>query len=67
MTDTAIRTLAKTISWRIVATIASFFVSYVIVNDVSIASSIAGIQIILHTILYYFHERVWIKLKWGKI
>jgi len=67
MTETATITLVKTISWRVIATIASFFVSYFLIDDVVIAGSIAGIQVILHTILYYIHERLWIKLKWGKI
>lgn len=66
MTDTASRTLAKTVSWRVVATIATFLVSYIISGDITIASGIAGSQVIIHTTLYYFHERVWIKIKWGK-
>jgi uncharacterized membrane protein len=66
MTETTTRTLVKTISWRIIATIASFIISYFIIDDIVLASSIAGIQVIFHTILYYIHERVWIGIDWGK-
>lgn len=67
MTDTSSRTLAKTISWRFIATFATFIVSYIISSDISIAGSIAGTQVIIHTALYYIHERIWIKVSWGKI
>ena len=46
MTDSAKRTVAKTISWRIVATIATFIVSYVISGDFSTAGGIAGVQVL---------------------
>ena len=67
MSDSSIRTLAKTISWRIVATIATFIVSYLVSDDVSIAGTIAGSQILIHTTLYLIHERFWNKVTWGKI
>jgi|694.fasta_scaffold22398_1 uncharacterized membrane protein len=66
MTDTPKRTVAKTFSWRIIATFATFFVSYIVSKDVSIASGIAGTQIIMHTFLYVIHERIWNKIQWGK-
>lgn len=66
MTDTPKRTIIKTLSWRVMATIATFLVSYVISSDISIASGIAGTQIFIHTFLYYIHERAWIKVEWGK-
>lgn len=66
MTDSPTRTIAKTISWRVLATITTFIVSYVISSNIKIASSIAGSQVIIHTLLYYIHERCWIKIQWGK-
>lgn len=66
MTDTSIRTISKTISWRVIATVASFIIAYLISNDLNIAGSIASIQVVFHTILYYMHERIWISISWGK-
>jgi uncharacterized membrane protein len=28
-------------------------------------ASIAGIEVITKMFFYYFHERTWIKIKWG--
>ena len=61
-----LRSLAKTLSWRITGSSATFLISFAILGNLVIAGSIAIIQIILNTILYYFHERIWNKVSWGK-
>lgn len=66
MHDTTVRSLAKTITWRITGTGATFVISYAIVGDISISSSIAAIQLTFNTVLYFIHERVWGKIKWGR-
>lgn len=66
MTETSYRTIVKTVSWRVIATIATFIVSYLISQNIEIASSIASIQIFIHTGLYFIHERVWLQINWGK-
>lgn len=66
MIDTSTRTLAKTISWRVIATITTYAVSYFISGDTLVASSIAGSQILINTTLYMIHERIWNKVSWGK-
>jgi uncharacterized membrane protein len=64
--DTTVRSLAKTITWRITGTGATFAISYAIVGDISISSSIAAIQLTFNTVLYFIHERLWGKIKWGQ-
>ena len=67
MTDTTTRTLIKTITWRLIATVASLIIAFLISNDWKVAGSIASIQVIIHTVLYYLHERLWINIRWGKM
>ena len=66
MNDSNNRSIAKTISWRLTGSFSTFMISYLILGSFSIASSIAIIQIIANTILYYLHERVWNKINWGR-
>ena len=61
-----IRSIAKAISWRLLGTIDTLVVSYFIIGEVSLAASIASIDFITKLILYFFHERIWNKIKWGK-
>ena len=64
--DTPARSLAKTISWRITGSGATFIISYAILGDATISGTIAAIQLTFNTLLYFIHERVWNKIKWGQ-
>jgi uncharacterized membrane protein len=59
------RSVAKTISWRTVGTLDTIIISYFITENLVMAASIGSIEVITKMILYYFHERVWNKLKFG--
>ncbi|MAF54563.1 MAG: hypothetical protein CL909_00465 [Deltaproteobacteria bacterium] len=61
------RSLAKTITWRILATSDTFLISWIITSKLTWAGMIAGIEVITKMILYYLHERGWTKIQWGKI
>jgi uncharacterized membrane protein len=64
--DSKFRSLTKTISWRLTGSGATFLISLLISNNISIAGTIAIIQLFANTILYYLHERIWNKIEWGK-
>ena len=66
MSDTTRRSVIKTISWRITGSSATFLIAYLISGDMSIAGTIAVIQLTANTILYYIHERIWNKIRWGR-
>lgn len=63
------RHIAKTITWRFVASCATFVMSYLFFSDdpdiVRKASSIVLIESGLKMALYYLHERAWYKTKFG--
>ena len=60
------RSLAKTISWRVIGTIDTILISWLITGAITLALSIGTIELISKMILYFFHERAWNKIKWGK-
>ena len=60
------RSLTKTITWRILATSDTFLIAWLITGKWSWAGAIAGIEVITKMFLYYGHERVWDKIKWGR-
>lgn len=64
--DSKIRSLTKTISWRITGTLCTFLISLAILGDISTSSAIAIIQLTFNTIAFYIHERIWNLIKWGK-
>jgi uncharacterized membrane protein len=59
------RHLAKSITWRLVGSADTFLLSWLISGSLYIGASISALEIITKTVLYYFHERLWYKTKWG--
>lgn len=60
------RSFLKAISWRITGSIDTFIISYLLTGKATVAISISGVEVFTKTILYYFHERVWDKMKVGR-
>lgn len=55
------RHLAKTITWRIVGTMDTFFLAWMISGDPFAGLKIGLAEVITKMTLYYFHERLWFK------
>jgi len=54
--------LAKTITWRIVGTLDTFLLSWLITGSIKLGAAIGAVEIITKMVLYYLHERAWYKL-----
>lgn len=61
--DSNLKSLAKTISWRIVGTIDTIIISYIITGETAMALSIGSVEVVSKMILYYLHERLWSGIK----
>jgi uncharacterized membrane protein len=53
------RHILKSITWRLVGTIDTIILSWVITGNLEIGLKIGGVEVITKMILYYFHERLW--------
>ncbi len=60
------RSIVKTISWRIIGTIDTVLISWLITGTLYVAFSIGLIELVSKMLLYFLHERIWNKIKWGK-
>lgn len=66
MKEKRYRSLLKGLTWRITATTDTFIISYLITGKLKFALSISIIEVVTKMVLYYFHERIWNKVKVGK-
>ena len=64
--ETLKRSLLKTISWRVIGTLDTVVIAYLITDRVNEALTIGGIELISKMVLYFFHERTWNTIRWGK-
>lgn len=60
------RHIAKTITWRVVGTIDTVILSWVISGDPFVGLKIGFAEVITKMSLYYLHERVWFKINLSK-
>ncbi len=59
--NTQKRHIAKTITWRILGTLDTIILSWIISGSSTIGFKIGFIEVITKMILYYFHERFWFR------
>ena len=64
--ETKRRSIVKAITWRTLGTIDTIVIAFVLTGEIKTALSIGGIEIFTKMMLYFFHERLWNMIKWGK-
>lgn len=67
MVEKAYRSIVKSLSWRFTGTVYTVVVFYFVTGEFEQAFAIGGVEIVLKMFLYYFHERLWNKIKLGRI
>jgi uncharacterized membrane protein len=60
------RSSIKAVIWRMTGSIDTFLISWVLSRKIGLASGIASVEVITKIALYYFHERVWALIPWGR-
>ena len=65
--ETLRRSIIKTISYRVVILILDFVSIYLFTGQVKVALGFMIVSNIYTTLGYFVHERIWDKIKWGKI
>ena len=64
--ETNKRSIVKGISWRIIATTTTIIIVYLFFGRLDLAIATGMIETVLKVALYWGHERVWFKVRWGK-
>ena len=64
--ETNIRSIAKGISWRVVATSTTIGIVYFFFDRLDLAIAAGMIETVLKVGLYWAHERAWFKIQWGR-
>ena len=65
--ESHVRTIMKALSWRLVATVVTFSVAWFVTGKLTLAAEIGVADTLIKLGGYYFHERLWIRVKFGKL
>ena len=62
--DSQGKSLLKSLSWRIIGTLDTIVISWILTGTLTVALSIGSIELFTKFFLYYGHERIWNSIKW---
>ena len=65
MKVTRTRSVFKAISWRIVGTLDTMALGWIITGNPIMVLKIGALELFTKFILYYVHERIWLQSKFG--
>ena len=63
--DTHRYSAAKAVTWRFFGSIDTFVISYLVTGNMSMSVSIGVAELFTKSVLYYLHERAWMRVVWG--
>lgn len=61
--DSKKRTLSKTISWYVFHNCMMFTITYLLTGSWETGVAVAVLQTLGESVLYYIHERAWLRIK----
>lgn len=64
--ESQLRSVIKTITWRVLATATTTILVLVFSGKISVALLVGGLEAFLKLILYYLHERGWDRIRFGR-
>lgn len=64
--ETHKRSIAKALSWRLIAVIITTVTAYLFTKDTSIAIGVGAVDSLIKLATYYGHERLWARLSFGR-
>ena len=67
MIESHSRSIIKALSWRVLATLITFSVSWMFTGNLELAVEIGLVDTVIKLGVYYSHERFWNRLTFGKM
>lgn len=64
--EKALRSLGKVVTWRILVTITNFIGGWLASGTWQVGLGVVSFALVVNSILYYFHERIWNRIDAGK-
>lgn len=65
MKETGKRSIAKALTYRAWQSLNTFLISLLVTGKIDLAAAIVSIEVLVKIAVYFFHERIWTKIKWG--
>lgn len=67
MVDKPCRSVVKAISYRLIGTFTTILVSFIFSKRLEVAITIGFADLFTKIAIFYWHERIWERIKFGRI
>jgi len=64
--DAHFRSIIKSLSWRVFATLTTILIVFAFTRKLVLSLGVGAVEIVVKLILYYFHERIWGAIPFGR-
>ena len=64
--DSHIRSIVKTISWRVCGTLINSLIIWAITGNAGLGALIGVVDTLVKIVVYYAHERAWNRVDFGR-
>ncbi len=61
------RHLAKALTWRVIASLTTFVIGWIVTGNLDFGMAIGFADVVIKIGLYYFHERAWYHFQFGVV
>ncbi len=65
--ETHLRSVVKGVSWRAVGTLDTTLLVFIFSGELMLAASVGLTELVTKIFLYWAHERIWQRIRWGRI
>lgn len=66
MHETRARGILKALTYRFWQSLNTFIISWFITGKVDMAVAIVSLEVVVKIFVYFWHERIWNFIKWGR-
>jgi uncharacterized membrane protein len=63
--ETSARSITKALTYRFWQSLNTFIISLIVTGKIEMATAIVSVEVVVKIVVYFFHERVWTKVRWG--
>jgi uncharacterized membrane protein len=64
--ETHMRSIAKAVTWRIVATLTTMLLVFIFTGNLVVSGGVGLTEVLSKTVIYYLHERAWNATGFGR-
>ena len=64
--ESHVRSIAKGVTWRVLATLTTVIIAWLITGAIDIALQIGFVEVFAKIAIYYAHERAWAHIPFGQ-